>query len=64
MEKADQGHCSKGNLERTDVRKRCQAQPECNIIIRNRDLKEQLHLGSERTSSRIFRKALMLEIGK
>jgi hypothetical protein len=27
-------------------------------------LKEQLHLGSERTSSRIIRKALVLEIVK
>jgi hypothetical protein len=32
--------------------------------IWDQDLKEQLHLGNERTSNRIFRKALMLEIMK
>jgi hypothetical protein len=32
--------------------------------IRDRDLKKQVHLGSEMTSSRIFRKALMLGIVK
>jgi hypothetical protein len=32
--------------------------------IRDRDLKEQLHLGNKRTSNRIFRKALMMEIMK
>jgi hypothetical protein len=38
--------------------------PEGSNGIRGRDLKEQLCLGSERTSGRIFRKALMLEIVK
>jgi hypothetical protein len=38
--------------------------PQCSSGIRVQDLKEQLCLGSERTSSRIFRKAVMLEIVK
>jgi hypothetical protein len=42
-------------------KKRCQVQLECNNGIRHRGLKEQLCLGSERTSGRIFRKALVLE---
>jgi hypothetical protein len=33
-------------------------------LHKNRDLKEQLRLGSERTCGRIFRKALVLEIVK
>jgi hypothetical protein len=33
--------------------------PECNNGIRNQDFKEQLRLGSERTSSGIYRKALV-----
>jgi hypothetical protein len=39
-------------------------QPEAGNAIRDRDLKEQLRLGIERTSCRIFRMALMLEIVK
>jgi hypothetical protein len=31
---------------------------------RNRDFKEQLHLGNERTTSRIYRKTIGLEIVK
>jgi hypothetical protein len=42
----------------------CWARLEGSSGIRDRDLKEQLCLGSERTSGRIFRKALMLEIMK
>jgi hypothetical protein len=38
--------------------------PEGGSGIRDRDVKEQLHLGSERTSGRIFRKAVVLEIMK
>jgi hypothetical protein len=36
--------------------KRLRAKPECSNGIRNRDLKEWLRLGSERTSLRIFGK--------
>jgi hypothetical protein len=39
-------------------------QPEGGSGIRDGDLKEQLRLGSERTSGGIFRKALVLEIVK
>jgi hypothetical protein len=44
--------------------KRCRAKPEGINGIRNRDLKNQKHLGKERTSDRIFRKAIELEIAK
>jgi hypothetical protein len=37
---------------------------ECNSGRRDRDLKEQPHLRKERTSVRIFRKAVVLEIMK
>jgi hypothetical protein len=40
------------------------AKPEGSTGIRDGDFKEQLHLGSERISDRIFRKALVLEIVK
>jgi hypothetical protein len=41
-----------------------QPKPEFNNGIRNRDLKEQLCVGSERAFSGIYRKALILEIVK
>jgi hypothetical protein len=44
--------------------KRHRAKPEGISGIRHQDLTEQLHLGSERTSSRIYRKALVPEIVK
>jgi hypothetical protein len=44
--------------------KRHMVQLESSDRIGDQDLKEQLHLGSERTSGRIFRNALVLEIMK
>jgi hypothetical protein len=44
--------------------KRHRAKPEGINGIRDRDIKEHLRLGNERTSSRIIRKALVLEIVK
>jgi hypothetical protein len=38
--------------------------PECNSGIKDRDASWQIHLRKERTSSRIFRKAVELEIEK
>jgi hypothetical protein len=43
---------------------RCSGRDVGHNGIRDRDLKEQQRLGSERTSRRIFRKVLMLEIVK
>jgi hypothetical protein len=48
---------------RTDKKRRWKVL-EYNYRIRNRGLKEQLRLRSERSSGRIFRKALVLEIVK
>jgi hypothetical protein len=46
-------------------RKRCHAQPECNNATRNRDLKEQLHLGSKgKNVNKTFKEILGLEITK
>jgi hypothetical protein len=45
-------------------KKRHQAKPEGSHGLRNRNPKEQLHLGSGRTSRGIYRKALLLEIMK
>jgi hypothetical protein len=47
------GHCRQGHIMNSVAPR-----------IRNRDFKEQLHLGSKRTSGRIYRKALVLEIVK
>jgi hypothetical protein len=67
------GHCYQGQAKDKAVRrtqkgrtfgKRLRAKLEGSTGIRGRDLKEQLHLGSERTSGRIFRKDLVLEIVK
>jgi hypothetical protein len=44
--------------------RRLRSKPEDSHCIRNRDFKEQLPLGSERTSGGIYRKALVLEIVK
>jgi hypothetical protein len=38
--------------------------PKGSQVINNLDVKEQLHLRSERTPSRIFRKTIRLEIMK
>jgi hypothetical protein len=46
------------------MEKRCWKGPECKNGIRNKGLKKQLCLGSERTSCGINRKALILEIIK
>jgi hypothetical protein len=45
-----------------DTESRQQKCQERSSGIRDQDFKEQLHLGSKRASSRIFRKALVLEI--
>jgi hypothetical protein len=55
---------AKGTSTGRTFRKKNRAQPECSNGTRDRDLKEQLCLGSERTSGRFFRKALVLEIMK
>jgi hypothetical protein len=44
--------------------KRHRTKPEGISGIRNQDLKKQLHLRKERTSGRIFRKVIGLEIVK
>jgi hypothetical protein len=53
---------------RRTLEKRRWAKPGCISGIRNRDLKEQLHLGMERTSGRIFmrtiRQVVVLKIAK
>jgi hypothetical protein len=63
-----QGHGSDNVAPRTQKRptfgRRRRAHPECDRGIRNRDFKEQLRLGSKRTSARIYRKAFVLEIVK
>jgi hypothetical protein len=43
-------------------RKRCWMQQECNNGIKNRDLKEQLCLGSKGNVNKTFRETLGLEI--
>jgi hypothetical protein len=53
-----QGQCCKRNLERTDV------QEEASGATRRQQWNKGLRLESKRTSSRIFRKALMLKIMK
>jgi hypothetical protein len=67
------GHCRQGQCQDKiargapkgqTFRKSRRAKPECNSGIRNRDLKEWLCLGSERTSDRIFGKTIGLEIMK
>jgi hypothetical protein len=44
--------------------KKCQSKPESIKGIRIQDLKNQLYLRSERTSGRIFKKTIRLEIAK
>jgi hypothetical protein len=46
------------------IMRRHRAHLECDKEIRNRDLQEQLRLGSKRTSGGIYRKAHVLEIVK
>jgi hypothetical protein len=67
------GHCHQGpgrdNAARAapkgqKLERRQQMHQEGSSGIRDRASKEQLHVGSERASSRIFRKALVLEIMK
>jgi hypothetical protein len=53
-----------GTREGRTIGRRSWATPECNNGIRNRDQKEWLRLGSERTSCRIFEKTIGLQIVK
>jgi hypothetical protein len=50
-EKADQGQCCQGNLEKTDFGKRHPAKPESITGIRNQSSRLQLRLRKERTTS-------------
>jgi hypothetical protein len=58
------GTVARGTLTGRTFRKRHWTQREYSNGIRDQDIKEQLHLQSERTSGRIFRKALVLEMMK
>jgi hypothetical protein len=53
--------CAK-NPEKRTFGKRRRAEPEFIDGIRDRDVKEQLHLGCDRISDRICRKVVVLEI--
>jgi hypothetical protein len=67
------GHCYQGQGKEKAVprtqkrllfRKRRWAKPEGISGIRDRDLKKELHLRKKRTSSRIFKKTVELEVTK
>jgi hypothetical protein len=58
----DDGVC--GTPKGQTFEKRCQVQPECNNGIRDRGLKEQLHLGSKRAFNKTIRQTLALEVVK
>jgi hypothetical protein len=53
-----------GTLKGQTFGKRRRAQPECNNVIRNRDLKERLLLGSRRTLNKTFKLIVRLDIMK
>jgi hypothetical protein len=58
------GKAIQGTLKGWMFRRRCRPEPEGSRCIRNQDFKEQLCLASKRTSGRIYRKALELEVMK
>jgi hypothetical protein len=56
--------CKGCSHKRLLIEKRWWKGPECNSGTRNWDIKEQLHLGSKRTSNKIIRQTLRLEAAK
>jgi hypothetical protein len=59
-----QRKCCIKNPENTEVREEASGETGRQPWHRNRDLRQQLHLGRKRTSGGIYRKALVLEIVK
>jgi hypothetical protein len=63
VQRPGRDNVSRGTSKGWMFRKR-RAQQECNTSIRNRGLKERLHLRSGRTLNKTFRKTVELEIAK
>jgi hypothetical protein len=57
-------HVARGAPKGWTLERRKWAHQECNSGIRDRDLKEQLCLKKDRTSGRLFRKTIKLEVVK